>query len=83
MSREVMVRAKRLDLRAVWEATAFSWSLRAHQGPLPEEGEDWQDWWMRFTRPSSSHDYIFFGGMKSYADWRKIEKILEDFGTQK
>ena len=83
LSREVMGRAKRSDLKAVWEGTAGAWWLQEHsQGPLPEDWEEWEDWRFMFSQIPSSEEDIFFGGFnmeeEEFEDeWMKIEELLD------
>ena len=78
-----MERAKRSNLKAVWEATAGTWWLQEHsQGPLPEDWEEWQDWRIMFSQIPSSEEDIFFGGLNMEEEefeeeWMKIEELLD------
>ena len=73
-----MERAKRSDLKAVWEAKAGAWWLQEHsQGPLPKDWEEWQDWRIMFSQIPSSEDDIFFRDEEFEDEWMKIEELLD------
>ena len=89
LSKEVIARAKRSDLRAVWEATPGPesvWCLVEHfQGPLPEDRDKWYEWEIEFSKMPSSMDDVIRGGLPREADeearelheswWMKLEQI--------